>query len=175
MYNKYQITEGGKYCDPCVCMSGSAPVEFNFRLSYGWDRLLNYEDGSTHKIAGISDLLGSNSVRLGVRNAYNKVKGAHMWRPVLYTHKNGHISYPYIPNMWIRADGSVYNVKIEKTVDGFWRMDIIDTKYEYSRVSAITGSQIKILLLPRLQGPYIELGNDPSPVTTITEIEWVAI
>lgn len=165
----YTVSAGSTYATPSIQRPAKDTVKFWFRLNADWSQLYLSHDNSTHKICGVSDLLGRNSLRLGVRRATTQRNGL---VAVPYTHKSGKIDYTAFKDslghsVFISYD-SLYYCKVYKVATG-WRIDLLD-----ARLSMLCSAvkPIYVSLIGRyVSGTYIEVGSSPSPWTIHTEIE----
>ena len=165
----YTVNAGSTYATPSIQRPAKDTVKFWFRLNPDWSQLYLSQDNSTHKICGVSDLFGRNSLRLGVRRATTERNGL---VAVPYTHKSGKIDYTAFKdslgrNVFISYD-SLYYCKVYKVATG-WCIDLFD-----SRMNLLCSATkpITISALGRyVSGTYIEVGSSPSPWTIRTEIE----
>jgi hypothetical protein len=133
-----------------------------FKLGESFTQLYEVTDNSTHKIIGLSDLLGRNSIRMGFRrkpsNEFNDE-----FVPVAYLHIDGKIQYPKIPGMILNI-GKTYEVTIYKNVLGYYDIKI-DELDEFNYLIK-TAQYLSLVQLPtgckRLQGIYVEVGSKSS-------------
>lgn len=168
----YVVHVGDNYPTPRISGWVGNYLEFRFSLSDNWAQLYNLTDNSTHKIMGVSDLFGSNSMRLGVRRAPLNQNGI---TAVNYTHVKGKVGYPAIKDHNEKAlilhYCAVYTCRIFEAGNQ-WEIQVwLDGKL-LGRL-ATTMSIPKNVLGRRLSGIYVEVGSQPSPFELNTSIEIV--
>lgn len=155
-------------------------LSFTFTLMDGWDKQLALADGDTytHKVAGISDLFGKNSIRLGIRKIAAKNTINHSvefkYKPIMYIHRKGKTIMLPIHNFLITPgveyrcnigldNGKYYlnicRVSIPNVWDGFNTLDYVNI-YE--------NEPTNIWLLPRLSGPWFETKDEEGPSFDLT-------
>ena len=172
---KYIIKKGSRTSSPSIskwCVKENT-LTARFKLGASFSQLYEVTDNSTHKIIGLSDLLGRNSIRLGIRR---KPSGEFNdeFVPVAYLHIDGKIQYPKIEGMTLKI-GKTYEVTIYKNVLGYYdiKLDALDD-YGYSIHSA---QYLSLVQLPtgckRLQGIYVEVGSKASLWNLDMEVEYV--
>jgi hypothetical protein len=142
-------------------------LEFDFILDESWNQLYLDADNSTHKICGVSDLFGSNSIRLGVRRRPEPTDGL---VAVPYIHVKGKIIYGSLDSRIILKYGKKYKCIIQK-VSNFWKMQIFEVINNTPILLANCDYGMSISWPYRLSGTYIEVGSAPSKWTIKTEIE----
>lgn len=166
----YTVHKGKTYCEPSISGQAGEKLGFFFTLKKSWSQLYENPDNSTHKIAGISDLFGRNSIRLGVRRAD--------------TFKEGLITCPYIHNQGKFSytafkDSTGKNLLLQYEVRYFCQIKKIGnawdiTLYNGTTKIAYSVAQINISSIGRrLSGMYVEVGSGPSLWDIQTEIEWI--
>jgi len=171
----YIIKKGSRTSSPSIskwCIKENT-LTARFKLGASFSQLYEVADNSTHKIIGLSDLLGRNSIRMGFRRKpTDNFKDEFV--PVAYLHINGKIQYPKIPGMILKI-GKTYEVTIYKNVLGYYdiKLDALDD-YGYVIHSA---QYLSIVQLPigckRLQGIYVEVGSKSSLWNLDMEVEYV--
>ena len=93
----YINNSSSPYCSPSMGGSVGDFLEFDFILDSSWKQLYSRDKSETHKISGVSDLPGWNSIRLGVRRRPNiEVNGL---IAVIYLHPNPTKEYPAITKL----------------------------------------------------------------------------
>ena len=142
-------------------------LEFDFILDESWNQLYLDADNSTHKICGVSDLFGSNSMRLGVRRRPEPVEGL---VAVPYLHINGKIVYGSFDNRVILLYKQRYKCIIQK-VSNYWTMKLFQVVGNTAILIATCNQAMSISWPYRLSGTYIEVGSAPSKWKIKTEIE----
>jgi hypothetical protein len=142
-------------------------LEFDFILDESWNQLYLDADNSTHKICGVSDLFGSNSMRLGVRRRPEPIEGL---VAVPYIHVKGKIIYGSLDSRIILKYGKKYKCIIQK-VSNFWKMQLFEVINNTPILLANCDYGMSIGWPYRLSGTYIEVGSAPSKWTIKTEIE----
>ena len=142
-------------------------LEFDFILNESWNQLYLDPDNSTHKICGVSDLFGSNSMRLGVRRRPEPIEGL---VAVPYLHIKGKIDYGNFDNRIILLYKQRYKCIIQK-VSNYWTMKLFQVLGNTSILIATCNDAMSIGWPYRLSGTYIEVGSAPSKWTIKTEIE----
>jgi hypothetical protein len=163
----YVINKGSKYPNPRMIGTCGDRLEFDFILDESWNLLYEDTDNSTHKICGVSDLLGNNSMRLGVRRRPDPIEGL---VAVPYLHVKGKIVYGQFDNRVILLYKQRYKCIIAK-VSNYWTMKLFQVVGNTSILIATCNHQMLIGWPYRLSGPYIEVGTMPSLWTIKTEIE----
>tara|TARA_R110000868_G_scaffold99064_1_gene272784 strand:- start:414 stop:944 length:531 start_codon:yes stop_codon:yes gene_type:complete len=171
---KYIIKKGSRTSTPSIakfCVKG-ATLSARFTLGLSFIQLYELTDNSTHKIIGLSDLFGKNSIRMGFRRSpSNKVIDEFV--PVAYLHQEGKTLYPKIEGMMLKI-GKTYEVTFYKNVLGYYDMKldeldqynyVVKTVHALSLVQLSTGCK-------RLQGIYIEVGSKPSPWDLDMEVDY---
>jgi hypothetical protein len=171
---KYIIKKGSRTSSPSIskwCVKQNT-LTARFKLGESFTQLYEVTDNSTHKIIGLSDLLGRNSIRMGFRrkpsNEFNDE-----FVPVAYLHIDGKIQYPKIPGMILNI-GKTYEVTIYKNVLGYYdiKLDELDA-FNYP---IKTAQYLSLVQLPtgckRLQGIYIEVGSKSSLWNLDMEVEY---
>lgn len=173
MMTNYVVHVGDNYPTPRISGGVGNYLEFRFSLADNWSQLYTLTDNSTHKIMGVSDLFGSNSMRLGVRRAPLNQPGV---VAVNYTHVKSKVGYPAIKD----DDGkavilhyyTVYTCRIFQA-GSKWEIQVwLDGK--------LLGKLDTVMSIPtnivgrRLSGIYVEVGSSPSPFELNTSIEIVA-
>jgi hypothetical protein len=151
----YLNNSSSPYCSPSMGGSVGDRLEFSFILDKSWKQLYNRDKSESHKIAGVSDLLGNNSLRLGVRRKPKLVVDGLV--AVMYLHINGKTTYPAInkfgtSNALILAYDKEYNCKIYKRGIN-WVIEIYEG---YILIGASTVELSISSLFRRLSGIYIE-------------------
>lgn len=169
-FTTYTVYAGQTYPDPSLTGPVKDTLEVFIKLDTTWNQLYLSEDNSTHKITGVSDLLGRNSLRLGVRRALTKTNGL---VAVNYYHKSGNFYYPALKDSanknFILKYNTVYFIRVCKNASN-WILEIYDSTKTYKLASAVDYITISSLGR-RIQGPYIEVGSSPSPWTIKTDIQ----
>jgi len=163
----YLIKKGQKYPTPRLWGSVGDRLEFDFILDESWNQLYLDADNSTHKICGVSDLFGSNSMRLGVRRRPEPTDGL---VAVPYLHIKGKIVYGVFDNRTILNYGKRYKCVIHK-VNNYWAQKLYEVVGGTSILLATCNHAMSIGWPYRLSGPYIEVGSAPSKWRILTEIE----
>ena len=163
----YTINKGQKYPNPRLWGTCGERLEFDFILDESWNQLYLDSDNSTHKICGVSDLLGNNSMRLGVRRRPEPIEGV---VAVPYLHINGKIVYGVFDHRIILLYKQRYKCIIVKA-SNYWMMQIFQVVGNTSVLLATCTAQMSISWPLRLSGPFIEVGSKPSLWTIKTEIE----
>ena len=165
----YIVPIGKTSSVPAISGSCGNYYEFDFMLSDDWNQLYNTENNDTHKLTGPSDLLGFNSLRLGLRRHKNKVNGL---VAVAYSHIKGKTSYPALKD---RNDKQLilyylqeYKCRIFQ--DGsYWTIEI------YSGGVLLTTHSDRMSInsfMRKLSQIYVEIEGKPSPYTLTT---WLRI
>lgn len=175
MWKTYTIKKGCKQPMPPIMGLAGERLLFSFILDQSWLQLYESLDDSTHKILGISDLLGNNSLRLGVRRKLANKPDSLI--AVAYQHINGKFYYPAIKlngvNFELKPD-IIYNCIIEKNQDtGYYQISLNNTLYQISLNDTLTETKVKIAPFGRrLSGLYVEVGSAPSrwDITTTISI-----
>jgi hypothetical protein len=165
---------------PIIKKANKNLLSFTFTLMDGWEKqlALDDEDTYTHKVAGISDLFGRNSVRLGIRKApvKNMISQSpeFMYKPFMYIHRKGNTimlpiyNFIIIPGVEYRCniglDNGMYyldicRVSMPNIWNGFNSLD-------YVRI--VEDQATKIWLFPRLAGPWFETKDEEGPSFDLT-------
>lgn len=167
----YTVYAGKSFPEPSLTGSVGNTLEAYVYIDYTWNQIYLSTDNSTHKIIGVSDLLGKNSLRLGVRRSPNQADGL---VAVNYYHKNGKFYYPALKDSLgkplILKYETGYYIRINKE-NNIWKMELYEDSMENKLLSSATDSISISSFGRRLQGPYIEVGSSPSPWTIITKIK----
>lgn len=164
----YTVYKGQKYPSPKIWGSVGDQLEFDFILDQSWNQLYSNVDNSTHKICGVSDLFGNNSIRLGVRRRPEPIDGL---VAVPYLHVNGKIVYGQFDNRVILLYNQKYKVLITRIDSNLWLTKLYQMVGNTSILLATCNHVISISSLRRLSGVYIEVGSQPSLWDIKTEIE----
>jgi hypothetical protein len=143
-------------------------LEFDFILDESWNQLYLDADNSTHKICGVSDLFGSNSMRLGVRRRPEPIDGL---VAVPYLHIKGKIVYGSFDNRTILKYGKKYKCVVLRSNTTVWKIQIFEIYGNSSVLIANCDYGMSISWPYRLSAPFIEVGSAPSKWTIKTEIE----
>lgn len=166
----YTVYKGSMYPDPPLTGTVGNTLEAYVYLDYTWNQLYLSSDNSTHKIVGVSDFVGRNSLRLGVRRATTSMDGV---IAVCYYHKNGKFYYPALKDStgknFIMKYETGYFVRIYKVSTG-WSIELYDDTGNILLATATVPISVSSFLR-RLQGPYIEVGSGPSLWTIVTKIK----
>ena len=166
----YTVHKGKTYCEPSIGGQAGEKLSFYFTLKKSWSQLYSNPDNSTHKIAGISDLFGRNSIRLGVRRADTFKEGL---IACPYIHNQGKFTYTAFKDSTGKNLVLQYEVRylcLIKKIGNAW--DI--TLYNGQTKIAYSVAQINIYSIGRrLSGMYVEVGSGPSLWDIQTEIEWI--
>jgi hypothetical protein len=149
-------TTASPYGFPKLSGKVSGRVEFFFRLHENWKVLYDQPNNNTHKVAGVSDLLGRNSLRLGVRKSGNIDHRERGLIPVAYSHIDGKRAWPAIKTpegkqIFIEY-GTMYFCRIAR-LDNGWLISLY-TSYKVFIGSAF--SPVSITWYPRMSGTYVE-------------------
>jgi len=146
------------YCNPSMGGSVGDFLEFNFILDNSWEQLYTREKNETHKISGVSDLLGNNSMRLGVRRKSKAYANGLM--AIMYLHINGLTTYPLINKIgttqsMVLAYDTEYKCRIwlDSTVKNLWHIQLYEGGILIGESSATVGISS---MFRRLSGIYIE-------------------
>lgn len=164
----YLIKKGQKYPTPRLWGSVGDRLEFDFILQDSWNQLYSNVDNSTHKICGVSDLFGNNSIRLGVRRRPEPIDGL---VAVPYLHVNGKIVYGQFDNRVILLYNQKYKVLITRVNSNLWLTKLYQMVGNTPILLATCNHVISISSPRRLSGIYIEVGSQPSLWDIKTEIE----
>lgn len=164
----YTVYKGQKYPSPKIWGSVGDQLEFDFILDQSWNQLYSNVDNSTHKICGVSDLFGNNSIRLGVRRRPEPIDGL---VAVPYLHVNGKIVYGQFDNRVILLYNQKYKVLITRIDSNLWLTKLYQMVGNTSILLATCNHVISISSPRRLSGIYIEVGSQPSLWDIKTEIE----
>lgn len=164
----YLIKKGQKYPTPRLWGSVGDRLEFDFILDESWNQLYSNVDNSTHKICGVSDLFGNNSIRLGVRRRPEPIDGL---VAVPYLHVNGKIVYGQFDNRVILLYNQKYKVLITRVNSNLWLTKLYQMVGNTPILLATCNHVISISSPRRLSGIYIEVGSQPSLWDIKTEIE----
>lgn len=165
----YTVNAGSTYATPSIVRYAKDTVQFWFKLTTDWSQLYLSQDNSTHKICGVRDFLGRNSLRLGVRRATTQRNGL---VAVPYTHNDSKIDYTAFKdslgrNVFIQFD-SLYYCRIN-AVQGGWKIDLFDARM---KLLCTATKPISISSTGRIvSGTYIEVGSEPCPWNIRTLIE----
>lgn len=166
----YTVHKGKTYCEPSIGGQARENLSFYFTLKKSWNQLYLNTDNSTHKISGISDLFGRNSLRLGVRRA-ESVKDGLIACP--YIHNKGVFSYTAFKDSSGKNLLLNYDTKylcIIKKIGNAWDITLYkdQTKIAYS-IAQISMSSIG----RRISGMYVEVGSGPSLWDIQTDINFI--
>lgn len=164
----YLVKKGQKYPTPRLWGTVGDRLEFDFILDESWNKLYSNIDNSTHKICGVSDLFGSNSIRLGVRRRPEPVEGL---VAVPYLHVNGKIVYGQFDNRVILLYKTQYKVLITRIDSNLWVTKLFQVVGNTLILLATCNHVMSISSPRRLSGVYIEVGSQPSLWDIKTEIE----
>jgi hypothetical protein len=170
----YIIKKGSRTSSPSIskwCVNQNT-LTARFKLGASFSQLYEVADNSTHKIIGLSDLLGRNSIRMGFRRKpTDTFKDEFV--PVAYLHIDGKIQYPKIEGIILKT-GKTYEVTIYKNAFGYYdiKLNALDD-YGYMIYST---QYLSLVQLPssckRLQGIYIEVGSKSSLWNLDMELEY---
>lgn len=165
----YTVYKGETYCSPSLTGSVGDKLVFDFVLDSSWNQLYLDVDNSTHKICGVSDLLGKNSLRMGTRRAEKKVDSL---IAVPYIHNKGAINYNAFRDLSGRivkiGYGTKYRCIISKVTDG-WKIEL----WNHDKETKLSEYIAPILMngIKRISGMYIQIGDKPSLWTISTQIQ----
>jgi hypothetical protein len=171
----YIIKKGSRTSTPSIskwCIKQNT-LTARFKLGESFSQLYEVDDNSTHKIIGLSDLLGRNSIRMGFRRKPT-ADFIDEFVPVAYLHIDGKIQYPKIEGIILKI-GKTYEVTIYKNVLGYYdiKLDALD---DFGYVIHST-QYLSLVQLPtsckRLQGIYVEVGSKSSLWNLDMEVEYV--
>jgi hypothetical protein len=174
---KYIIKKGLLTSSPSIskwCVKENT-LTARFKLGESFTQLYEVTDNSTHKIIGLSDLFGRNSIRMGFRRKPTN-DFIDEFVPVAYLHQEGKTLYPKIPGMILKI-GKTYEVTIYKNVLGYYdiKLDELDA-FNYP---IKTAQYLSLVQLPtgckRLQGIYVEVGSKPSLWNLDMQLEYVMV
>ena len=173
----YIIKKGSRTSSPSIskwCVNQNT-ITARFKLGESFSQLYEVTDNSTHKIIGLSDLLGRNSIRMGFRRKPT-ADFIHEFVPVAYLHIDGKIQYPKIPGMILKI-GKSYEVTIYKNVLGYY--DIKIDELDEFNYPIKTAQYLSLVQLPtgckRLQGIYVEVGSKSSLWNLDMEVEYYLV
>jgi hypothetical protein len=173
----YIIKKGSRTSSPSIskwCVKENT-LTARFKLGESFSQLYEVADNSTHKIIGLADLLGRNSIRMGFRRKPTN-DFIDEFVPVAYLHINGKTHYPRVEGITLKI-GVMYEVTIYKNVHGYY--DIKIDEYDQYNSIVKSGSYLSLVQLPtgckRLQGIYVEVGSKPSPWLLDMEVEYVMV
>lgn len=165
----YTVYKGQTYAQPSLIGAVGERLTFDFILDYTWLQLYQNADNSTHKICGVSDLFGRNSLRMGTRRADKKVDSL---IAVPYIHNKGVINYTPFRDLAGRIVKITWGVKyrcyITKVATG-WKIELWNYDKEIKLAECI--APINITGIRRLSGMYIEPGSGPSLWTISSQIQ----
>lgn len=195
---EYTILEGGRgagnfkatTCDPDY-------LHFRFTLLDGWSDFLAYLDKlyrdtrnphahDCHKIFGITDFLGYNSVRLTLN--YTLEGKTPIWRPCLYQHTDSRKTFSRYVMQGIRVTtAKTYDAIIMNTSSmtasgpkktGLYELMLYDTDKQ-DLIGTVQSDKMcdihtQLFMPPRTSGPWVEVGDGPSPITLKTRIDIIA-
>ena len=169
-FTTYTVKKGETYCTPDISGGVGERLDFYFVLDSTWKQLYLNPDNSTHKICGVSDLFGRNSIRIGVRRADRERNGL---IAVPYIHNKGKIDYTAFKDSTGANVLLTYGVKYFcqiKSIGNAWSITI----YQGQKKIAYSIAQISISPIGRrLSGVYIEVGSSPSLWDIRTDIAFV--
>ena len=169
-WTTYTVHKGETYCTPTISGGIGEKLDFYFVLDSTWRQLYLNPDNSTHKICGVSDLFGRNSLRLGVRRADRERNGL---IAVPYIHDRGKFSYTAFKDSTGANVLLTYGVKYFcqiKSIGNAWSITI----YQGQKKIAYSIAQINISPIGRrLSGVYIEVGSVGSLWDIRTDIAFV--
>ena len=166
----YTVHKGKTYCEPSISGQAGEKLGFFFTLKKSWSQLYENTDNSTHKISGVSDLFGRNSIRLGVRRA-DTVKDGLIACP--YLHNQGKFTYTAF------KDSTGKNLLLQYEVRYFCQIKKIGNAWDITLYNGTVKigysvAQINISAIGRrLSGMYVEVGSGPSLWDIQTEIEFI--
>ncbi len=173
----YIIKKGSRTSSPSIsnwCVKANT-LTARFKLGASFSQLYEVADNSTHKIIGLADLLGRNSIRMGFRRKPTN-DFIDEFVPVAYLHIDGKIQYPKIPGMILKI-GKTYEVSIYKNVLGYY--DIKIDELDEFNYPIKTAQYLSLVQLPtgckRLQGIYVEVGSKSSLWNLDMEVEYVMV
>jgi len=173
----YIIKKGSRTSSPSIskwCVNQNT-LTARFKLGESFMQLYLVTDNSTHKIIGLSDLLGRNSIRMGFRRKPT-ADFIDEFVPVAYLHIDGKIQYPKIPGMILKI-GKSYEVTIYKNVLGYY--DIKIDELDEFNYPIKTAQYLSLVQLPtgckRLQGIYVEVGSKSSLWNLDMEVEYYLV
>lgn len=155
-WTTYTVHKGETYCTPTISGGVGEKLDFYFVLDSTWKQLYLNPDNSTHKICGVSDLFGRNSIRLGVRRADRDRNGL---IACPYIHDRGKFTYTAFKdslggNLLLKYN-TKYFCQIKK-IGNAWSISL----YEGQTKIAYSIAQINISPIGRrLSGVYIEVGS----------------
>jgi hypothetical protein len=171
---KYIIKKGLLTSSPSIskwCVKENT-LTARFKLGESFTQLYEVTDNSTHKIIGLSDLFGRNSIRMGFRRKPTN-DFIDEFVPVAYLHQEGKTLYPKIPGMILKI-GKTYEVTIYKNVLGYY--DIKIDELDAFNYPIKTAQYLSLVQLPtgckRLQGIYVEVGSKASLWNLDMEVEY---
>jgi len=177
------VVDAGK-CEGHPSFSGqssSGKFAFYFMLDEDWLQLYNYEDNSTHKIAGLKDsflglMIGYNSARLGLRcNFENNQFKYRCFVPVNYIHKRTSVTYQHLQGAPFIYPGQIYLGKVYQ-MNGFVRVSLAKvTSNAFKGISIGTEFFMDTPMTinsPKTSGVWVEdkWGESPCEVTTYLKI-----
>lgn len=165
----YTVKAGTTYATPSITKTAKDTVQFWFKLTSDWNQLYLSTDNSTHKIAGVRDFLGRNSLRLGIRRAATQRNGL---IAIPYSHKDGIFDYSAFKDtlgrLVLLQYDTLYFCRIN-SVSGGWKIDLFDS---CMKLICTSTKPISISSFGRIvSGTYVEVGSSPSPWTIRTLIE----
>jgi hypothetical protein len=154
----YLNNSSSPYCSPSMGGSVGDRLEFSFILDKSWGQLYTRDKSESHKIAGVSDLLGNNSLRLGVRRKPKLVVDGLV--AVMYLHKNGVTTYDPIYKLGsytalILNYDKEYSCRIwlDPIIENKWHIQVYEGLVLIGESAAIVSISS---LFRRLSGIYIE-------------------
>ncbi len=178
----YTIYPGKMYCTPSVpFVQVKDTLEYEIIVDKSWSQLYSNTNRSTHKLSGVGDLFGFNSLRLGDRAAPKDTNGviavAYMHIDgSIYPYKDGHPNPPAMrdtithKNLVLQFD-STYTCKYVRLPIG-WKISI------YKRNIWLSTYQTPVIITNNkyTQQVYVELGDKvPSPWKLLTYIKFTKI
>jgi len=160
MITTYTVYPGKNYSEPRISGSCGTVYEFDFILNDDWDQLYLIANNDTHKLSGVTDLFGLNSLRLGLRRHPNKVNGL---VAVAYTHIKGKTGYPALKDNKSDKPLILYYLQEYKCrifQDGsYWTIEI----YSGGVLLSTQSIRMSITLGRKLSAIYVEIDGKPSP------------
>lgn len=177
-YTTYTVNAGTTTATPSIMTTPQVITRVGnlvtgyFKLDPDWAQLYTNSNTSTHKLVGVSDLFGFNSVRIGVRRSSTATNGL---VAVNYRHVNNVFSYPALkrisnPNQnLILAYNTNYFFKIYQSAAN-WVLEIWNGARN-TMLSSATGALTISTTGRRIQGTYVEVGSAPSPWRLRTYIQ----
>ncbi len=165
---KYVIKKGTTTSIPTVskfCVKENT-LQIIFRLGESFSQLYENTDNSTHKLIGFSDLLGSNSLRLGVRRTSSlQIYNPKEIVPVAYQHLGGKSLYPRVGKFNLEVKKLYQSIIFKNLTTKLYTINLQELNENRAPIGPVAEYPTLVninTICKRLQGPWIEVGSQKS-------------